>query len=149
MKGAAALALLDQVVRAVTGFLPPGVRTVRTQLTAFGGLRLWAVPDTVPEDVDYEFWGVSTDRSGFAVESRGIWLPWGFGIWVPVPRRVRIRLEAVDALETVQDAVRTIVPTWPAADAGVRARVEGDDVVVWFHSSAGGQLPPPIRLSFA
>lgn len=140
MKGTAGLGLLDQVVQAVAGFLPPGVRTVRTQLTEFGGLCLWAVP----EDVDYDFW----DGSGVEVESRGVWLPWGFGVWVPVPRRVRIRLEAVDALENVQEALRRIVPTWPAADAEVKARVEGDDVVVWFHSPSGGQLPPPIRLSF-
>jgi hypothetical protein len=141
--------VLEQIVQAVAGFLPPGVRTVRTQLMEPGGLCVWAVPDAVPDDVDYTFWGVSANASGAEIGQRGPWLPWGCGSWIPAPRRRRIRLEAVDALETVQEAVRRIAPMWPALDAGVKARVEGDEVVVWFHSSSERQLPPPIRLSFA
>jgi hypothetical protein len=144
-----ALQVLDQAVEAVAAYLPPGVRTVRTQLAKPGGIYVWAVPSSIPEDVDYDFWGLSYNESGAEIGQRGPWLPWGFGTWVPMPRRLRIRVEAVDALQTIQEAVQRVSSPWPAPDAEVKARIEGDDVVVWFHGPSGHQLPPPILLNFA
>jgi hypothetical protein len=74
------------------------------------------------------------------------WLPWGFGRWVPLPRRIRIRVEAVAALESIQHAVRMLDERWPASDAKVKARVQGDEVMVWFDSPAADLVPPPVRV---
>jgi hypothetical protein len=149
MKGMAALRMLDQVVQAVSAYLPADVRTIRTQLAARNGLYVWAVPSGIPDGVDYDFWSVSATESGGEIGQRGPWLPWGFGTWIPVPKRLRIRLEAISALETIQEAVQRVTSPWPAADTTVKARVEGNDVVVWFHSPSGQPLPPPVRLSLA
>jgi hypothetical protein len=146
MNGTAALRVLDQVLHAVAAFLPADVGTVRTRLGPFGGLYVWAVPSGVP-DVDFGFLRVTTTASGGEIGQGVTWLPWGFGTWIPVLRRLRIRLEAISALETIQEVVQTVVSPWPAAETTVRARVDGDDVLVWFYSPSGQELPPPVRLS--
>ena len=57
-----------------------------------------------------------------------------------------MRLDAVAALESIQEAIRSLDDSWPAPDADVRARLQDADVVVWFHSPAGNRVPAPITL---
>jgi hypothetical protein len=149
MKGVKAQELLDVMIEALHDHLPPGVRTVRTKVGVGGGLQIWPVPSGVPADVDYGFWDVRVEPTSGQVEQRGPWLPWGLGGWAWLPRRLRMRLAAVEALESIQEAVQGIEPTWPALDAKVKARVEQDQIVVWFHSLSGGALPPPLRLTIS
>lgn len=139
--------LLDHMIDALAGHLPTNVRTVRTRVGVAGGLQIWPVPSTVAADAQYGFWDdVDLGETGGRIEQRGNWLPWGFGAWVPLPRRVRMRVEAIAALESVQEAVRMLDERWPAPDAEVKARVQGDEVVVWFYSPAADSVPPPVRV---
>jgi len=91
VKGIAGKRLLDHLIAALAGDLPSGVRTVRTRVGAAGGLQVWPVPSTVATDAEYGFWDIGDDSGpGTAgAKSRGIWLPWGFGSWLPLPRRIR------------------------------------------------------------
>jgi hypothetical protein len=145
VKGIAGKRLLDYLIGALADDLPPGVQTVRTRVGAADGLQIWAVPAAVAADAEYGFWRTGGDAL-FDVESRGDWLPMGFGSWLPLPRRIRVRVEAAAALEAIQEAVHRLDESWPASDAQVRARMRGGDVVVWFHSPAAGRVPAPLKL---
>jgi hypothetical protein len=146
MKGVRAQELLDYLIEALHEYLPAGVRAVRTRVGVAGGLQIWAVPSKAPADVDYGFWDIRSEPTSGHVEQRGPWAPWGFGSWAPLPRRLRMRIDAVAALEIIQEAVQRVDPNWPAPDAKVKARPEHDQVLVWFHKPSGGSLPPPVRL---
>jgi hypothetical protein len=145
VKGVPAQRLLDHVIGGLDGHLPGNVRTIRTRVGARGGLQVWPVPREAPDD--YGFWETAPREGELGrIEQRGTWLPWGFGSWLPLPRRARIRADAVGALETVREAVRNLDESWPSADATARAKVEGDEVVVWFETAVAASLPPPVRL---
>jgi hypothetical protein len=146
VRGIAGCRLLDRLIEALDGHLPVGVRCVRTGVGVRGGLQIWAVPSAVAPDEEYGFWNTGGGNDFPRVEQRGVWLPWGFGSWLPMPRRIRARGEAAAALEGIHEAVRRLDERWPALDAQVIARVEGDDVVVWFESPAAEQVPPRVRL---
>lgn len=146
MKGEKAQEVLDYLIGALHEHLPAGVRTVRTRVGTTGGLQIWPVPSSAPIDADYGFWDVLIEPQGGHVEQRGDWLPWGFGSWAPLPSRLRMRMDAAAALECIQEAVQRLDAEWPTPDAEVRARVDHDQVVVWFHDSSSGSLPPPVRM---
>jgi hypothetical protein len=145
MKGKPALRMLDAIVEAIAANLPASVRKVRTRLAEPGGLFVWAVPSAVPDEIDYEFWGGMSTDTEIGVGQRGIWLPWGYGTWLPLPGRLRKRLDAACALETVQEAVQVVEPSWPAPDATAKARVEGDETTVWFENASGQPVFPLIK----
>jgi hypothetical protein len=149
MKGVKAQELLDYMIEALHEHLPAGVRAVRTRVGVAGGLQLWPVPSTAPVDVDYGFWDIRAEPEARYVEQRGHWLPWGFGSWVPLPRRLRMKIDAVAALECIQAAVQRVDATWPTPNAKVKARAEHDQIVVWFDHPSGGSMPPPVRLPTA
>ncbi|GAA2713804.1 hypothetical protein [Actinoplanes palleronii] len=148
MKGIAGRRLLDRLIEALAGHLPAGVRSVDTRVGTGGGLQIWAVPSTAAPGEEYGFWDVSGGDGDviLSIGQRGVWLPWGLGSWVPMPRRTRVRGAAVAALEAIHEAVREVDERWPAPDAQVAARVEGDDVLVWFESRAAERVPPLVRL---
>jgi hypothetical protein len=146
MKGVKAQELLEHMIEALHEHLPAGVRTVRTRVGVAGGLQIWPVPSAAPAEVDYGFWDIRSEPESGHVEQRGQWLPWGFGSWVPLPRRLSMRIDAVAALECIQEAVQRVDAAWPTPDATVHARAEYHQIVVWFHDPSGGSLPPPIRL---
>jgi hypothetical protein len=57
-----------------------------------------------------------------------------------------MRIEAGDALETLLEAVRKLDLSWPAPDAVVKTRLQGDDVLAWFDSPAARLALPLVRL---
>jgi hypothetical protein len=148
MKGQPALAFLETLVAAVTPHLPPEVRRVRVRLLRGRLLQVWAVPADAPEaDLEYDFVERRTDVSGGSLSTRGPEAPAGIGSWIPLPRAIRQRVEAVDALGLIREAVNRVAPAWPAPHSEVKARTDGGQVVVWFEVVPGHPVVPEIRLT--
>jgi hypothetical protein len=71
----------------------------------------------------------------------------GIGSWIPLPRAIRQRVEAADALELIREAVNRVAPAWPAPQSAAKARTDGNHVVVWFENTPGHPVFPKIRLT--
>jgi hypothetical protein len=141
--GKAGLALLEAVIDSLAPHLPPEVATVRGRVPVGRLTEVWAVPAGVGDVTGYGPYEIKAGPTGGSFRTRGSISPFGIGTWVPfVPRSTIRRWVVIDAAELVIDAVHDIVATWPAPDAVVKARADGEDVSLWFEDPAGRRIFP-------